>query len=70
MTQLAILDDMENWQAGRELRHAAAHDDAADDAVKIRHFDPLLQHTPYLLETLDRLQRFVAVTYSIALENE
>lgn len=70
MTQLAILDDMEKWQVVRELRNAAAHDYAADDAVKIRHFDQLLQHTPYLLETLDRLQRFVAVTYPVPSEKE
>lgn len=46
MTQFGILDDMENWQAVRELRNAAAHDAAADAAAKIRHFEQLLQHTP------------------------
>ncbi len=70
MTRLGVLDDMENWQAVRELRNAAAHDYAADDAVKIRHFDQLLQYTPYLFETLDRLKRFVAVAYPMPSENE
>ncbi|MCX7673376.1 MAG: hypothetical protein N2Z63_07250 [Thiobacillaceae bacterium] len=63
MTRLGVSDDMENGQAVRELRNAAAHDYAAANAEKVRHFEQLLHYTPYQCETLERLRHFVETAY-------
>jgi hypothetical protein len=63
--QLAILDNMEEWLAIRDLRNAAAHDYSATEADKALHFHGLLQHSNYLFQTLDSLKGFATMAYPI-----
>lgn len=64
MAQLGIISDMNDWLAVRGLRNTATHDYSESEATKAKHFDSLLQHTHYLYETLDSLERFAAQAYS------
>jgi len=63
MVQLEILDDMETWLDVRSLRNAATHEYSKFEANKSKHFDELLQKTPYLYETLARLSHFATRAY-------
>ena len=63
MEQLEILNDMREWQKVRDLRNAATHDYSESDEVKARHFDSLLQSTPYLFRVFENLKNFVSTHY-------
>ena len=64
MVQLGIIYDMSDWLTVRGLRNAAAHDYSESESTKAKHFDSLLQHTNYLYQTQDSLERFATQAYS------
>ena len=63
MVQLGIIFYVDEWQSLRSLRNMATHDYSESEETKALHFGGLLGHTHYLYETLERLERFVAMAY-------
>lgn len=65
MVQIYVLESVDEWHDVRDLRNAATHDYSDTEEVKAIHFHRLIQHTHYLFETLDKLERFVGTAYPI-----
>lgn len=65
MTQLEILDSMEQWLVVRDLRNQATHDYSKASADKTKHFDSLLQQVAYLFTCMDSLLGVVAKSYPL-----
>ena len=63
MTQLFILDGMEQWLELRVLRNSATHDYSASEETKALHFHRLFQNVNYLFETHNSLVSFVKRAY-------
>ncbi len=63
MVQIAVLDDMNDWQKIRDLRNAATHDYTESDEIKAQHFEQLLQRADFLYAVLGKLKQFISSTY-------
>ena len=65
MVQIYVLESVDEWRNVRDLRNAATHDYSDTGEVKAIHFRRLIQHTHYLYETLDKLERFAGSAYPL-----
>lgn len=65
MAQIYVIESAEEWRNVRDLRNAATHDYSDTEEAKAIHFHRLIQHTHYLYETLEKLERFADTAYPI-----